>query len=166
MISYILAIITSVILLVCDAITKVYIMSNFSLGESAPFLKGVVDIVYIHNKGAAWGVLSGQTVILLVLTALVMLFCIFFLWKYAKKSKLLFWAVCLVLAGGLGNMYDRIFRDGKVVDFLHFEFWPQFPVFNVADCGVVIGAGLLILYFIIDTIKEYKQKKQGSNADN
>lgn len=153
-------------LLVCDAITKVYIMSNFSLGESAPFLKGIVEIFYIHNKGAAWGMLSGHTVILLTLTTLVMGFCIFFLCKYAKKSKLLFWAVCLVLAGGLGNMYDRIFRDGNVVDFLHFEFWPDFPIFNVADCGVVIGAGLLILYFIIDTIKECKQKKQGSNADN
>ena len=100
--------------------------------------------------------LSGHTVILLTLTTLVMGFCIFFLCKYAKKSKLLFWAVCLVLAGGLGNMYDRIFREGNVVDFLHFEFWPDFPIFNVADCGVVIGAGLLILYFIIDTIKEYK----------
>lgn len=153
-------------LLICDAVTKIYIMSNFSLGESAPFLKGIVDICYIHNKGAAWGMLSGKTTVLLILTALVMVFCVFFLWKYAKKSKLLFWAVCLVLAGGLGNMYDRIFRDGNVVDFLHFEFWPDFPIFNVADCGVVIGAGLLILYFIIDTIKEYKSKKQGSNADN
>ena len=56
-------------------------------------------------------------------------------------------------------MIDRIFRGGNVVDFLHFEFFPSFPVFNVADCAVVVGAGLLILYFILDTIKEEKQKK-------
>ena len=57
-------------------------------------------------------------------------------------------------------MYDRIFRGGEVIDFLHFEFWPTFPVFNIADCAIVIGAGLLILYFILDTIKEFKEKRQ------
>ena len=74
----------------------------------------------------------------------------------------------LVVSGGVGNLIDRIFRDGKVIDFLHFEFWPQFPVFNVADCAIVVGVGLLILYFVIDTVNEYKFKKSGlkENADN
>ncbi len=166
MVSYVLAIICGALVLAADAVTKLFIMSNFALGDSAPFIKGLIDIVYIHNKGAAWGVLSGHTAVLIILTAIVMTLCIFFLFKYAKKSKLLFWAIILVLSGGLGNMYDRIFRDGNVVDFLHFEFWPDFPIFNVADCSVVIGAGLLILYFIIDTVKEYKLKKQEKNADN
>lgn len=166
MISYILAIVCALLLLVADAVTKIYIMSNFALGEGAPFIKGLIDIIYIHNKGAAWGILSGKTAVLLLLTVAVMILCIVFLWKYAKRSKLLFWAILLVLAGGLGNMYDRIFRDGNVVDFLHFEFWPDFPIFNVADCGVVIGAGLLILYFVLDTIKDFKLKKQENNADN
>jgi signal peptidase II len=79
---------------------------------------------------------------------------------------LLFWAICLVLSGGIGNMIDRIFRSGNVIDFLHFEFWPQFPVFNVADCGIVIGAGLLILHFIIEAVNEYKARKQVENAEN
>lgn len=166
MISYILAIICGVLLITADAVSKIYIMSNFALGESAPFINGLLDIVYIHNKGAAWGMLSGKTVILIILTLTIMIFCVIFLIKYAKKSKILFWAIILVLSGGIGNMYDRIFRDGNVVDFLHFEFWPDFPIFNIADCGVVVGAGLLILYFIIDTVKEYKQKKQVENADN
>lgn len=166
MISYILAIICGVLLISADAVSKIYIMSNFALGESAPFINGLLDIVYIHNKGAAWGMLSGKTAILIILTLTIMIFCVIFLIKYAKKSKILFWAITLVLSGGIGNMYDRIFRDGNVVDFLHFEFWPDFPIFNIADCGVVVGAGLLILYFIIDTVKEYKQKKQVENADN
>ena len=54
-------------------------------------------------------------------------------------------------------MIDRVFRDGKVVDFLHFEFYPTFPVFNVADIGVVVGAGLLILYFVLDTLKDIRK---------
>ena len=64
------------------------------------------------------------------------------------------------MSGGIGNLIDRIFRNGNVVDFLHFTFMPNFPVFNVADCGVVIGAGLLILYFIIEMINDSRAKKR------
>ena len=71
----------------------------------------------------------------------------------------MFWAIILVLCGGVGNLIDRIFRGGNVIDFLHFEFWPAFPVFNVADCAIVVGAGLLMLYFFIGLIKEEKQKR-------
>ena len=55
-------------------------------------------------------------------------------------------------------MIDRIFRDGKVIYFLEFDF-VYFPVFNVADCAVVVGAGLLFLYFFVDMIRESKQKR-------
>ena len=61
-------------------------------------------------------------------------------------------------------MIDRIFNDGKVIDFLHFEFWPTFPVFNVADCAIVIGSCLLVLYFIMDTAKETKTKRNSAKA--
>ena len=71
----------------------------------------------------------------------------------------MFWAIVLVLSGGVGNMIDRIFRDGNVIDFLHFEFWPTFPVFNVADCAIVVGAGLLILYFFKGIVDEEKKKR-------
>ena len=55
-------------------------------------------------------------------------------------------------------MYDRIFNEGRVIDFLRTLFI-DFPIFNIADCAVVIGAGLLILHFVIDTVKEEKEKK-------
>ncbi len=160
MITYILGIICGIAVLGIDQLTKLYIISNFSLGESCGFIKGIIDIVYIHNKGAAWGMLRGHTWLLLLITAVVMVVCIGILIKLGGQNKLLFWAIVLVLSGGIGNMIDRVFRDGNVIDFLHFEFWPQFPVFNVADCAVVIGAGLLILYFIIDTVNEYSKKAE------
>ena len=157
MLSYILAIIISVLTLLADQYTKYFISSNFRLGEGTNFLKGFIDIVYIHNTGGAWGLLSGSTYILLGLTGVIIAFLIVYFIKYGQKSKLLFWAVCLVISGGLGNMIDRVFRGGNVVDFLHFEFYPTFPVFNVADIGVVVGAGVLILYFVLDTLKDIRK---------
>lgn len=158
MISYILAVVCSVLFLVTDQISKYYISTNFLLGESTEFLNGFIDLVYIHNRGGAWGIMQGKTWLLITITAIMLVICILVIAKLGK-NKLLFWAVILVLSGGIGNMIDRIFRDGNVVDFLHFEFWPTFPIFNIADCAVVLGAGLLILYFIIDTVKEKQENE-------
>ena len=152
-----LAVFTAVVLLFVDRVTKQYIVANFKLYEGCPFLKGIIDIRYIENRGAAWGMLQGKTIPLIVITAIVMVAAVFFLVKY-RKNQLFFWSVSLVLSGGMGNMIDRVFRGGCVVDFLHFEFWPDFPVFNVADCAVVIGGGLLILYFLLDLINDYKKR--------
>ena len=160
MISYILAILSGLCLLGIDQYTKAYIVSEFALLEQKDFINGLIDIVYIHNKGGAWGMLQGHTWILVSVTIAVMFVCIALLLKHGFKNKLMFWAISLVLFGGIGNMIDRIFRGGNVVDFLHFEFWSDFPVFNVADCGIVIGAGLLILYFVLDMIKESREKKK------
>ncbi|MGN0492903.1 MAG: signal peptidase II [Acutalibacteraceae bacterium] len=159
MISYALALLCGVLLLCADQLTKYYISVNFALGESHEFLKGFIDLTYIHNRGGAWGMLYGSTYILLPVTLAIMVFCIVFYVKYGKKNHLLLWAISLVMSGGIGNMIDRVFRDGNVVDFLHFEFFPSFPVFNVADCAIVVGAGLLILYFILDAIREERQKR-------
>lgn len=158
MLSYILAVVSAVLLLGADQLTKYLISTRFELRESRVFLKGFIDLTYIHNRGGAWGLLYGKTYILIPITVIVMAVCIILYKKYGKKNKLLFWAIMLVLSGGIGNMIDRVFRDGNVIDFLHFEFFPSFPVFNVADCAIVVGAGLLILYFLIDSVKESKQK--------
>lgn len=166
MISFITAGIGAVLILIFDQLTKYYIVSNFSLGESTEFLKGFIDIVYIHNEGAAWGMLSGKTWLLVLFTALAMVLCIYYLWKYGKNSKLMLTGLTLVVSGGIGNLIDRVFRDGKVVDFLHFEFWPEFPVFNIADCAIVVGVGFLILYFLIDTVNEYKAKRLGKQVED
>ena len=163
--AYIIAMIVSFLLLIADQVTKYFVTVNMTLAtmspmpESIEFIPGLIDFVYIHNKGGAWGMMQGQTWFLLSVTMIVMLICIAMLIKYGLKNKLLFWSLSLVLSGGLGNMIDRIFRNGNVVDFIHLHFMPDFPIFNVADCCVVIGAGLLILYFVFDLIKEARLKK-------
>ena len=150
MISYILAVVSAVLLLGADQLTKYLVSTGFTLGERREFLNGFIDLTYIHNRGGAWGLLYGKTYILIPITVIVMAVCIILYKKYGKKNKLLFWAIMLVLSGGIGNMIDRVFRDGNVIDFLHFEFFPSFPVFNVADCAIVD--------FLIDSVKESKRK--------
>lgn len=165
---YIIALITGAAVIGIDQLTKYIIMQNFALGEGCDFIKGLIDIHYIHNKGAAWGIMSGKTWLLLGCTLAVMVICVIFLIKTFKGSRLMLFAMTFVISGGIGNLYDRIFRDGNVVDFLHFEFWPDFPIFNVADCAICVGAGLLILYLLQETVKDYKNKKEtkSENGEN
>ncbi len=157
-VTYIIAVICGMAVIALDQYTKYYIAGNYALAESHIFIPKVLDITYVKNSGAAWGMLSDRTWLLISITAVVMLICIALILKYGTKNKLLFWAMILVLSGGIGNMIDRVLRGGSVVDFLHFSFWPQFPVFNIADCAIVLGAGLLVLYFLIDLWREAKQK--------
>ncbi len=160
MISYILAVLTGVIVLGLDQYTKYYIISHYELGESSEFIKGIINIIYVNNKGGAWGILQGYTWTLLAITAILMIVCFALLVKLGKNNKMVFWSVSLILFGGLGNMIDRIFRDGTVIDFLQFDFYPQFPVFNIADCAVVVGGFLLMAYFIYDGINDARNKKK------
>lgn len=166
MTSYILAFVCGLAVIGIDRLTKYYIASTFALGEGCDFIKGFIDICYIHNRGAAWGIFSGKTWFLVALTSVVMIVCIFLLIKTFKDNKLMLWAITLVLSGGIGNLIDRVFFGGNVIDFLHFEFWPTFPIFNVADCAIVIGAGLMMLGFLMDMAKDTKNKKEtDTNGD-
>ncbi len=161
MISYVLAIVSFFALIAADQITKYIVISNMALNSSREFLPGFMNFWYIHNQGGAWGFLDGHTWILLSLTILIMIICVAMLLKFGIRNKLMFWSITLILSGGTGNMIDRVFRGGKVIDFLHFEFI-DFPVFNVADCAIVVGALLLVLYFAVDM---YKESKEETRAD-
>ena len=157
--SFVLAIVTAAIFLAADQLTKFIVISNMELEQSIKFIDGLLDFTYIHNDGGAWGMFGGSRWFLIGLTSAIMILLVVLLIRNGKKSKLFFWAGCLVISGGIGNMIDRIFRGGKVIDFLHATFI-DFPIFNLADCAVVIGAGLLILYYFIDIKDDLKKEKE------
>ena len=161
MLSYILAIVTAAIVLGADQLTKFLVNANLEMNSSYDFIPGVLNITYIHNDGAAWGMLGGYTWLLISITIVVMLAGIALLLKWGLRDKIMFWAATLILAGGVGNMIDRIFNGGLVVDFLEFAFI-DFPVFNVADCSIVIGAGLIMLSLIKSIIDEQRQKSKAA----
>lgn len=156
---YALAGICSVLFLIADQFSKAYFVDVLARGESMPFIDGFIQFTYIDNAGGAWGIMSGHTWIILSLTLLIMIICVAMLIKNGFKSKMLFWSVTMVLSGGIGNMIDRLFRDGKVVDFIHLEFM-DFPIFNIADCAVCIGSFLLLIYLIVDILNDRKMRKE------
>jgi signal peptidase II len=168
--SYIFASLVFVLVILADQLSKLYIIANVPLAnlssDTIVLIDGVIDITHINNYGAAWGILGGYTWLLLALTLFIMVVCLAMIIKNGLKSKLLFWSVALILAGGIGNMIDRIFRNGAVVDFLQFSFWPSFPIFNIADIAVCVGSGLLILYFIVDIYKDHKAQLARFNETN
>jgi len=134
-------------LLVLDQWLKVWITANLPLGESMPFLPGFVELLTVHNYGAAWSSFSGQRVLLLGVTAVIIGAVLFVLARRIVRHPLGVAACCLIVSGGIGNLIDR-FRVGYVVDMFHFEFWPSYPVFNVADICVVCGAILGVIYYL------------------
>lgn len=163
--SAILAVICGILVVVIDQVSKYLVTVKMDLNEVITIIPGVLNFNRIlPNAGAAFGILEGKTWLLITVTAIIMVICIGLLIRKTFDSKLMLWALCLVLGGGVGNMIDRVFRGGNVIDFLEFGF-VEFPVFNIADCAVCIGAALMILYFISDFIKDSRKKAELANID-
>lgn len=153
--SFVIAAAVAAVVLVIDQITKYLVVSHFNLYESIPLIPGVLDLTYIHNRGAAFGIFQNQTLPFVIITLAALALGVWVLYKRYFDHPLMDWAILLILSGGLGNLIDRVFRHGSVVDFLETAFM-QFPVFNIADCAVVVGAGLMILYLILDLVRAKK----------
>ena len=136
----------AVALLVVDQWSKFWITANLPMGESLPFLPGFVELLTVHNYGAAWSSFSGQRWFLIILTAIIMAAVLIALVRIVRHPAGVA-AGFLILSGGVGNIIDRL-RLGYVVDMFHFEFWPSYPVFNVADMCVVCGAILGAVYYL------------------
>ena len=128
-----------------DQLVKLLVVQNFELFESLE-LWNFIHLTYIHNTGAAFGMMEGARVLFLIFN-IVLVAAVLWAWKKPWMGRYKF-AVSLIVAGALGNCIDRIFR-GYVVDFIDFTYW---PVFNVADIAVVCGT--ILLSIMILTAKE------------
>ena len=143
-----------------DQISKYLIVLYMELYQSVEVIPGVFNLTYIQNEGAAFGSMSNSPWVFMVLsTVMIVGILVYMLWK-KPQSRLLMSALTMIVAGGIGNMIDRI-RLGYVIDFLDFCAFPKLWkwTFNVADSFVVIGAGMIILWMILDMVREYKAEK-------
>lgn len=162
--SALIILIVAAVLVAADQFIKHLIVSGIAYGASVEILPGIVDFTYIHNNGAAFGMLQGKSWVLLSITSVIILLCLALVLKNSLKSNVLKVAITLVLAGGVGNLIDRIFNGGNVVDFIELKF-VDFAIFNFADCCITIGAVLIILDFIIELIKDYKIRKKNEEEN-
>ena len=133
-------------LIAIDQLTKYLVVKNISGISTVPLIKDVFHLTYWENRGAAFGILQDKRVFFIVITVLVVFFVVLFLVKQKPKNVLLNLALTLLIGGAVGNFTDRALR-GYVVDFLDFRLI-NFPIFNAADCFVVVGAALLVYYLI------------------
>lgn len=152
-----------------DRLTKQLIVSNMNLKDTINIISfgdiNVLNIYYCLNNGAAFSKLSGHRVLLIVFTSVVIAALIVIMLAGKVKRHIHIAALGLIIGGGIGNLIDRIFNDGLVVDFIDFRLI-NFPVFNVADICAVCGAGLLILSIIADEIRAYKNKRSKPSEDS
>ena len=129
--------------------------SSLAAGETVTLIPHVLQLRYVENTGAAFSLLSDHTVLLSVVTAAVIAAGVVLILSGRIRSRFLSVVIACVLAGGLGNLIDRIFR-GFVVDYIEVLF-VNFAVFNFADCFVTVGEFLLIAYLLYDIVKSPKK---------
>ena len=158
MLQFILLLATAVLVGI-DQLTKYLVTSNMQLGQSIPVIDGVFELLYHRNPGAAFGILPNQRWIFITFTFIVMLVILVILMSGKfRKYKLANAAGVLILAGGIGNMIDRLTQK-YVVDFLYFKLI-NFPIFNVADCYVTIAAACCCWWRSCLSIRRIRFRRQ------
>ncbi len=154
-----LFIIAGVVILL-DQVTKLIIMRNMYVGESIQIIENFLYITSHRNAGAAWGILQGQMMFFYIVTVVFIVGILWYVRVYGTDDKLFNIGIGLILGGAIGNFIDRLLYQ-EVVDFIDtFIFTYDFPIFNVADMGLVIGVGLIF----IQTFLEAKREKRELNG--
>ncbi|MFW6023045.1 MAG: signal peptidase II [Halanaerobiaceae bacterium] len=143
------------LIVIFDQLIKVVIQSNFVPGQSIPVINNIFHLTYVRNIGAGFGILAGRRSFFIILTVLILIFLMIYRYKMSSNiySDI---AIALIIGGAIGNLIDRV-RLRYVVDYLDFRIW---PVFNLADSAVSVGAVILMIY-----IWNQKEDGQGDNTN-
>ena len=142
-----------------DQITKLLTLAYIKPVSSVEIIKNILSFTYVENRGAAFGILQNARWVFIVFTLAIIGALIIYTAKTKPSSRLYRISTSLIIAGGIGNLIDRIFR-GYVVDMIEVTFI-DYPVFNFADCCVVIGAILFCIYIL-----KYDSKTETDNGNN
>jgi len=160
-----LVLLLGLVVLIFDQLTKQAVRVHLIHGESRPIIDGFFNLVYVRNDGAAWNILSGQGIILILISVSVLV--LLFIYRRSFLQEQLSHRILLgLLIGGIaGNLVDRI-RFGWVTDFLDFQFGSyHYPSFNIADSAICIAIGLYVLTNLTQKKDADKQAGDG-DAEN
>jgi len=153
-------IVTVAIMILCvvlDQVTKLAVVEKLAPIGTYPLIEEIFHFTYVENRGAAFGMLADHRWVFMILSTAAIL--VMLVWLFIEKPKS-WWvrvSTAFVIAGGIGNMIDRV-RLGYVVDFIDCRFI-DFYVFNVADSFVCIGCGMFLAGAVYLEIMEQKKKK-------
>ncbi len=174
--SLIMPVFLAILIIIIDQITKYLVFNTIEFGTIyASFFDGFLRITHVWNTGAAFSFGHDfeplfRAVLLKWFPLLVLIGVIIYYFKTNELNRLQQWCIWGIIGGGLGNLIDRFFRPGGVVDFIDVDFFDidflgfyltRWPVFNVADMAVVVSGLLLLVSFIKDAINETKTEKEG-----
>lgn len=129
------------LVVVADRVTKYLVVTNMTEGQSLPVVEGIFHWTYVLNPGAAFGMMAHNRILFLAVGAAVVAAVWYFRRDILAEGPLVRSGAALFLGGALGNLWDRA-QTGLVVDFFDFRVW---PVFNVADIAICVGAALVVL---------------------
>lgn len=147
-------------LVVVDQLLKLLVTTQLQEIGSVTVIPNLLNFTYTQNFGAAFSMLSGKSWFFIIATAVVAAALIVALFLYKRHNWLSYTACTMIVAGGVGNLIDRIANPGHyVTDYIHISFFPG--IFNFADILVVVGTILLIIYVIFSMgRKPAKSKKR------
>ncbi len=150
-------IMTIAFLIAIDQIIKFIVLKHLEPIGSITVIDKVLSLTYVENTGAAFGSFSGYTRVLSVFTALVLIVGLIYLLSGKIRSKVVYWGLTLIIAGGAANLIDRVGRH-FVIDYID-PLFVKFAVFNFADILVTVGAFVVIIYLLYEIIRDSKNAK-------
>lgn len=149
----------AVLMVSLDQITKALAGAFLKGNGTKTIIPYIIDFYYTTNDGAAFSSFSGQRLLLIALPVVMIIALGIALYKFKDKGVLFTLPIVMIISGGIGNLIDRCVT-GEVVDFISFSFM-NFPIFNVADIFVSVGAALFIVYILFFD----KEKSDVSDKD-
>lgn len=157
-----IALAVAAVLLAADQITKFFVLRDLQSLRSIPIFPGLLELSYIENTGAAFGLFKNMMWFVFLITVVAFIVILVILFRYRKHTFFSYAAAALLMAGGIGNLLDRIFY-GFVVDFIHVMFFDY--IFNFADCCVTVGVVLFVIHVILISARE-KQAQESVESSS
>lgn len=148
-------VILTILSVFADQISKFLAVKYLKGRGPIKIIDNFFNLYYLENKGAAFGILQEKRILFLVLTSVIILGLVLFIWQnYSRLNSFTKIALSFLLAGAIGNYIDRL-RFGYVIDFLSFKLLNSynFPVFNLADVFIVVSTFMVMLIVILDSSK-------------
>ena len=154
----VITLVSVALLVAADQFIKLLVLKHLKPIGSLPLVDGIVQLNYAENTGAAFGSFSAHTDLLSIFTFLMIIIGLLYLFIKKRKLDVEYVCIALIIAGGLGNLIDRVFR-GFVVDYIE-PLFINFAIFNFADILVTCSSVVLVIWLIYEIYREGKEEKE------